>query len=1049
MASSEPTQVTGFGLTIPPGTRLNGIFEIERQIGAGGMGMVYRAHNVETGDAVAIKIVRVEMAGNEQVLALFRKEAAVLHRLLHDAIVRYYLFTSDPDIGRPYLATEFVDGTSLSDMGAIGRDDVLALADRLASGLQAAHDVAIFHRDISPDNVILPGRDVRKAKIIDFGIARAAAVGGGTVIGDQIAGKFDYMSPEQLGLYGGQVDARSDIYSLGIVLSEAVLGRGLGMGGSQLEVIEKRRKVPDLSTVEPRLRALLTQMLQPRPEDRIATMAAVAETARQIGSGSARVGGRSVLPRLVAGIGVLVLLGGGTWYLLGGPGGGTPPAPSAPPPLVRQSAQGDAAPPLLSRTAPDADRDSSARGDETTASADLAAPDTAPSLGDGQSAAATAPPADEVATAAADTAQQAPPPSLGNAATPDEATPPATETLTAPFSDDTAAPVIPPADETASSPTDGEIDTAAIESDAANLETAPADAAPSTDTVGTSAPEPATPDAGDEATPATPPADIAATAAPTPQDTTPPASDSTETPADREIETATPAPPAPEVDAATTTDAAPADTIETTTDAPADGTLPVASDLAETDVAAPPADETAVADAAGQETSAQGDGAATRADSDTETAALAPDTQQGPDEPATASTETPPAVGGETAAPATAGETRPDAGDLATADGAAPPADATSGAAEPDAPPPSDNVAPQADGEFETAALTPDPATTGDEGVPADGVDAQADSDIETAAPPPDAPQAGGEGTAPLAETADQVFRAAPEDATPVAARPDTGEDETATTPPSDAIESAALADVAAAATPPNDASQPPAVPDDSATQPVADNTETAMLAPTDDTPADDLAADASTPPKSAVAAFVDDAALGPCTFVELAREGPQSATIIAYGNEIPPFERFDAGFRETLGFSADINLRPVSDAQCPAVVLAEALKGGPPLALTLKNDILTPGGILAGTVTGVGDRAVHLYLVAGDGHLYGLAEMMEIDGDTATFGTVMAGTSDGPPQHLLIAVAADTLPNLEAKADGNRAIDLAALIDTLEGAPAASAALGYFKYGP
>ena len=62
---------------------------------------------------------------------------------------------------------------------------------------------------------------------------------------------------------------------------------------------------------------------------------------------------------------------------------------------------------------------------------------------------------------------------------------------------------------------------------------------------------------------------------------------------------------------------------------------------------------------------------------------------------------------------------------------------------------------------------------------------------------------------------------------------------------------------------------------------------------------------------------------------------------------------------------------------------------------------------------------------------------------------TVMAGTSDGPPQHLLIAIAADTLPDLEAKADGNRAIDLAALIDTLEGDPAASAALGYFKYGP
>ncbi|MEM0906660.1 MAG: protein kinase [Pseudomonadota bacterium] len=350
MSETEPTQVTGLGLTIPPGTRLNGIFEIERQIGAGGMGMVYRANNVETGDKVAIKIVRAEMADNQQVLALFRKEAAVLHRLLHDAIVRYYLFTSDPVIGRPYLATEFVDGTALHDMGGLERDDVLALAERLADGLQAAHAVSIFHRDISPDNIILPERDVRQAKIIDFGIARAAAVGGGTVIGDSIAGKFDYMSPEQLGLFGASVDARSDIYSLGIVLAEAILGRSLRMGGTQLEVVEKRRKVPDLSEVEPKLRGLLSSMLQPKPDDRIQTMAEVAQAARSLSEG--RSSGKGGFIKIAAGIGAVALIGGAVAvYLMGE--GTDQDTPTTPPPLVQRTDDGVTdpnAPPTLTQT---------------------------------------------------------------------------------------------------------------------------------------------------------------------------------------------------------------------------------------------------------------------------------------------------------------------------------------------------------------------------------------------------------------------------------------------------------------------------------------------------------------------------------------------------------------------------------------------------------------------------------------------------------------------------------------------------------------------------
>jgi serine/threonine protein kinase len=264
---------------VVPGTRLNGIYEIERLIGIGGMGEVYKGRAIQTGDAVAIKTIRPEMAENQTALALFRKEAAALHNLYHEAIVRYYVFSVDPDLGSPYLAMEFVDGEPLSEVlkrGALGYEAVRILQRRLAGGLQAAHELGIIHRDMSPDNVILPAGNAGRAKIIDFGIARSTLFGDATVIGGGFAGKFGYVSPEQLGLYGGEVTPQSDIYSLGLVLAEAICGRPLEMGGSQVQVIEKRRRVPDLSGIDSRLRPLLERMLQPNPNDRIPTMADVA-----------------------------------------------------------------------------------------------------------------------------------------------------------------------------------------------------------------------------------------------------------------------------------------------------------------------------------------------------------------------------------------------------------------------------------------------------------------------------------------------------------------------------------------------------------------------------------------------------------------------------------------------------------------------------------------------------------------------------------------------------------------------------------------------------
>ncbi|WP_134496572.1 serine/threonine-protein kinase [Microvirga pakistanensis] len=276
---TEREDRTMFRPGVRPGTRLNGIYEIEQLIAVGGMGEVYKGRVIQTGDPIAIKMLRPDMAQNEAALMLFRKEAAALHNLYHEAIVRYYVFSVDPDLGSPYLAMEYVDGQPLSEMikqGPLGYDEVRVLQHRLASGLQAAHELGIVHRDVSPDNVILPAGDLSRAKIIDFGIARNSRIAEATVIGSGFAGKFGYVSPEQLGMYGGNVTPRSDIYSLGLVIAEALTGRPLDMGGSQVDVIEKRRRVPDLSAVDVRMRPLLEQMLQPQPEERIATMADVA-----------------------------------------------------------------------------------------------------------------------------------------------------------------------------------------------------------------------------------------------------------------------------------------------------------------------------------------------------------------------------------------------------------------------------------------------------------------------------------------------------------------------------------------------------------------------------------------------------------------------------------------------------------------------------------------------------------------------------------------------------------------------------------------------------
>ncbi len=337
MSDSERTVFAPRAGAVSVGTTLNGIYEVERLIGVGGMGEVYKGRAIQTGDAVAIKMIRPELARDEAALALFRREAAALHNLYNEAIVRYYVFTIDPGTQSPYLAMEFVDGQPLSErikQAPLSLDEVDVLRRRIGPGLHAAHLLGIVHRDVSPDNIILPGGSIARAKIIDFGIARSSILGEGTVIGSGFAGKYNYVSPEQLGLYGGDVTGRSDMYSFGLVLAEAMTGKPLDMGGSQVQILEKRRRLPDLSGIDARIRPLLARMLAADPAERFADMSEVAAWQPQAPAAAAAAG-RSPL-RAVAGIAALALLACGGfygWTLLND----EPPRGSAPPPALNET----------------------------------------------------------------------------------------------------------------------------------------------------------------------------------------------------------------------------------------------------------------------------------------------------------------------------------------------------------------------------------------------------------------------------------------------------------------------------------------------------------------------------------------------------------------------------------------------------------------------------------------------------------------------------------------------------------------------------------------
>ena len=252
-----------------PGDLVNNTYRIESVLGRGGTSDVYRARSETSGRTVAIKVLKAEFSGNDDYLALLRREEEI-REIRDDAVVRYAETHRTP-AGDVYLLMDYVEGPGLDAVmreGPVPAEDLVAICRRVAGGLRAAHARGIVHRDLSPDNVILRGGDPAQAVIIDFGIAKDANPGAATIVGGEFAGKYAYAAPEQL---AGRSDARSDIYALGALLLAAHRGMAPEVGRNPMEVVEAKGRPLDAGDVPAPLGPLIERMTAPDPEARLQT----------------------------------------------------------------------------------------------------------------------------------------------------------------------------------------------------------------------------------------------------------------------------------------------------------------------------------------------------------------------------------------------------------------------------------------------------------------------------------------------------------------------------------------------------------------------------------------------------------------------------------------------------------------------------------------------------------------------------------------------------------------------------------------------------------
>jgi hypothetical protein len=219
----QPVQVDPEDVeTLLPGTRLGDNYEIQGVLGRGGMGIVYLADDVRLGRRVALKSLPASVAASEELRERLRREARAAATVSHRAVATVYALEEID--GHLYIASEYVPGHTLSSEianGPIPLERARTIASDVAMALVAAHDAGVIHRDLKPDNVLLPNDGV---KVVDFGIAHIEGPESTRLTkAGAMLGTPAYMAPEQL--LGGPIDRRADIYAFGVMLSEMLTGR--------------------------------------------------------------------------------------------------------------------------------------------------------------------------------------------------------------------------------------------------------------------------------------------------------------------------------------------------------------------------------------------------------------------------------------------------------------------------------------------------------------------------------------------------------------------------------------------------------------------------------------------------------------------------------------------------------------------------------------------------------------------------------------------------------------------------------------------------------
>jgi serine/threonine-protein kinase len=262
-----------------------GNYRVVQQLGEGGMGVVCLAQHPVIGRKVAIKLLHPALASHPDVVTRFFNEARAIHAVGHENVVEILDF-GETDAGQPYFIMEFLEGEPLSDAvarGAMDPERVMLIADQMCRALSATHAKGIIHRDLKPQNVQLCGKPDGglQVKVLDFGVAKilpspdgaqSAKTRTGSLMGTPL-----YMSPEQC-RGAGAIDARADIYSLGVMLFEMLVGRppfvaeGLGELFT-MHMFDPPPSLADLAPHVPRhMAAAIGKALAKEPADRFQSM---------------------------------------------------------------------------------------------------------------------------------------------------------------------------------------------------------------------------------------------------------------------------------------------------------------------------------------------------------------------------------------------------------------------------------------------------------------------------------------------------------------------------------------------------------------------------------------------------------------------------------------------------------------------------------------------------------------------------------------------------------------------------------------------------------